>query len=60
MAKMSPTTLPLTSTAFECTWAWISLVSPTISVFSLLISPVKVLSIRTVSLNESLPSNSEP
>jgi hypothetical protein len=34
--------------------------SPTISVFSLLISPRKRPSIRTVSWNDSLPSKSEP
>jgi hypothetical protein len=40
--------------------ASISPVSPTISVFSLEISPRNRPSIRTVSLNTSLPSNSDP
>ena len=40
--------------------AWTRPVSPTISVFSLTISPSKQPSMRTVSLKESLPENSEP
>ena len=60
LATTSPTSVPLISTHFDWIDAWISPVSPTISVFSLLISPVKQPSIRTVSLKASLPSNSEP
>ena len=40
--------------------ASISPLSPTINVFSLEISPLKRPSMRTVSLKESFPSNSEP
>src|SRR5262245_9350897 len=57
---ISPSTSPLTTTVFERIVAWISPLSPTIRVFSLAISPRKRPSMRTVSRNESLPSNSEP
>ena len=48
------------TTVRERIFASISPLSPTISAFSLLISPRKRPSMRTVSLKESFPSNSEP
>jgi len=60
VAMMLPTTLPLTTTVFERIFASMLPVSPTMRVFSLVISPLKVPSIRTVSLKVSFPSNSEP
>ena len=59
-ACTSPSTAPLIATVFERIVASISPLSPTINVFSLAISPRKRPSMRTVSRNESLPSNSEP
>src|SRR5215472_4480102 len=60
VAITSPVTTPLTSTTWERIFASISPLSPTIRVFSLVISPTNRPSMRTVSLNESFPSNSEP
>ena len=60
LASTSPTTVPLITTVLERMVASTSPDSPTIRVFSLEISPLKWPSMRTVSLNESLPSKVEP
>ena len=59
-ATTLPWMVPLTITTWERMSASIRPVSPTTSVFSLVIWPEKWPSMRTVSLNESLPSKDEP
>src|SRR5262249_27053460 len=60
LALMSPWTSPEMITTCDLMVAVTEPLSPTISVFSLEISPSKRPSIRTVSLKDSLPENSEP
>ena len=60
VAVISPCTSPEITIICERMFAVIEPVSPTISVFSLEISPSKRPSMRTVSLKLSLPENSEP
>src|SRR5262245_7230207 len=60
LALMSPWTSPEMITTCDLMVAVTEPLSPTINVFSLEISPSKRPSIRTVSLNDNLPENSEP